>query len=75
MNYEEVIENESGRSDILSEPATLSNYSTSARQSQSKEQSMPCTYTDEEFELVLQEAEQGPYVPDEVVKGMFAAWL
>lgn len=36
---------------------------------------MPCSYADEEFEQIPQEAEKGPYVSDEVVKKVFVAWL
>lgn len=69
MDYKDVTKEEMD-GNMLQEPVAGANYSAIKNV-----QSMPCSYTDEEFEQILQEAEKGPYVSDEVVRKMFAAWL
>jgi len=69
MEYKEITDDTMG-SNMLHEPVAISSHSDFQNV-----QPMPCTYTDEEFEQILQEAEKGPYVSDDVVKQMFASWL
>lgn len=69
MNYKD-ISNETADNNLLHEPVVVSKFT-----NPKNTQHLPCTYTDEEFKQILQEAENTQFLSDDVVKKMFASWL
>ena len=74
-NVEFSMQENKEQSSMVQEPLQTGSYGTSARTKEGAHYASdcPCVYSDEEFKAVLQDAECGKFVTDDIVRKMFAS--